>query len=351
MRRRNILRTRSATATALALAVTIIGIGSIVSASSAVAGIPGLAVGSIANGSIGIQLLDIPVAEQDDPRARLYIIDRLAPSATIARRVKVVNTTSAVAHVLLYAAASDVVAGEFTVAADHIQNELSSWTTIAPSSVDVPAGGSAIATATVHIGSDAAPGERYAAIWAESRSSSASSSGVSEVNRVGIRLYISVGPGNAPAADFSVTSLQAIRDSSGHPTIIAQVRNTGGRALDMHGTLSLKDGPGGLSAGPFPATLGTTIGVHAIEPVRITLDSRLPNGPWSATLTLSNGMIQHDATATVTFPAAGSSIPVMVQSGNLWMWALITGAVVVVLVAIILMIRIRTRRSIVGASV
>ena len=31
----------------------------------------------------------------------------------------------------------------------------------------------------------------------------------------------------------------------------------------MNGTLELRGGPGGLSAGPFPASLGTTLAVGA----------------------------------------------------------------------------------------
>ena len=43
--------------------------------------------------------------------------------------------------------------------------------------------------------------------------------------------------------------------------VLATVHNTGGRALDMNGTLQLPAGPGGLSAGPFPANLGVTLAI------------------------------------------------------------------------------------------
>jgi hypothetical protein len=82
------------------------------------------------------------------------------------------------------------------------------------------------------------------------------------------------------------------------------VRNTGGRALDVSGTLRLRAGPGGLSAGPFPATLGTTLAIGDTEPVTILLDRRLPAGPWQARVTLHSGLIERNTQATITFPAA-----------------------------------------------
>lgn len=64
-------------------------------------------------------------------------------------------------------------------------------------------------------------------------------------HRVGIRLYVLVGAGNPPAADFAVESLTAARSADGLPVVRAAVRNTGGRALDLSGTLRLVAGPTG----------------------------------------------------------------------------------------------------------
>jgi hypothetical protein len=82
--------------------------------------------------------------------------------------------------------------------------------------------------------------------------------------------------------------------------VLATVHNTGGRALDMSGTLQLLAGPGGLSAGPFPVTLGTTLAIDDTEPVTIALDKRLPAGPWDARITLRSGLIERSARATIT---------------------------------------------------
>lgn len=259
--------------------------------------------------SIGLRLVDAPVSARDDPRARVYIVDHLAPGTVIRRRVEVSNTTRASVHLDLYAAAASIAHGSFLGAGGHTANELSSWTSISPAKPDVPAGGTAIATVIIKVPRDAAPGERYGAVWAEARSAPAAGGGVVQVSRVGIRLYLSIGPGGPPAAQFTLDSLTARRSPTGEPVVLASVHNTGGRALDMSGTLQLLAGPGGLKAGPFPATLGTTVGIGDTEPVTVTLDKQLPAGPWNARISLHSGLLEHTTQATVTFPAAGASPP------------------------------------------
>jgi hypothetical protein len=267
-----------------------------------------------ATGSIGIRLVDAPVRAKDDPRARLYIVDHLNPGTVITRRIEISNTAPSSARIALYPAAASIDKGSFLGGAGHAVNDLSTWTAVAPAEPDVPPGGKLMATVTISVPADAAPGEQYGVIWAEARSADSGGGGVTQVSRVGIRLYVSVGPGGAPAANFSIDSLTAERSASGEPTVVASVRNTGGRALDMNGSLELKGGPGGLSAGPFPASLGTTLGIGATEPVTIALDKALPAGPWDARITLKSGLVEQSASATITFPATGSAAPVAASS-------------------------------------
>jgi hypothetical protein len=261
-----------------------------------------------AAGAIGLRLLDVPNGGKD-PRARLYIVDHLAPGTTIDRRIEVSNTTPSSVRVELYSAAASIADGVFTVAAGHTANDVSRWTSVRPAALDIPAGGRVTATVTIAVPRDAAPGEQYGAVWAEARSAP-DAAGVTQSNRVGIRLYLSIGPGGAPAADFTIDSLTAKRSPDGVPMVVASVHNTGGRALDMTGTLQLSAGPGGVSAGPFPATLGTTLAVGATEPVTIALDKALPTGKWDAQITLKSGLLERSAKATITFSAAGASAPV-----------------------------------------
>jgi hypothetical protein len=264
--------------------------------------------GAYGNG-IGVQLLDVPTAARLDPRARLYIVDHLAPGAVIHRRIRVSSSSRSTERVALYPAAAAVGQGTFRVADGHARNALSTWTSVAPARSTIVAGGALTATVTIAVPRDAAEGEYYGVTWAEVRSSKATNNGIVQINRVGIRTYLSVGPGAAPAAAFVIRSLTARTSADGRPTIAATVRNTGGRALDMSGALRLASGPGGLSAGPFPAVLGVTLAIADTETVVVPLDRRLPAGPWDARVTLRSGLLVHTRRATVTFPSRTSPEP------------------------------------------
>jgi hypothetical protein len=281
------------------------------------------------SGGVGIRLLDAPTSARDDPRARVYIVDHLAPGTTIARRVEVSNTTASPQSIAVYPSAATIKDGAFVGSAGQTANPLSTWTSVTPASADVPTGGKQTAMVTIAVPADAAPGEQYGVVWAEARSAAPAGGGVTQVSRVGIRLYIDVGAGGAPAPEFAIDSLTAARSPEGKPVISAAVHNTGGRALDMSGTLRLADGPGGLSAGPFNAELGKTLAVGDSLPVTIALDDRLPAGPWLAQVTLKSGLVEHTAEATVTFPDSGSAAPVPVGEAIVpWLWVTLAAAAV-----------------------
>jgi hypothetical protein len=297
-------------------------------------------------GSIGLRLVDAPATERDDPRAQIYIVDHLAPGTVIHRRLEVSNTTVSTAHIVLYPAAATIAKGSFLGAAGHTPNDLSTWTSVGPDASDVVAGGRVTATVTISVPSDAAPGEQYGVVWAEARSAPIAGGGVIQVSRVGIRLYVSVGPGGPPAANFTIDSLTAKRSADGRPMVLATVHNTGGRALDMNGTLQLLAGPGGVSAGPFPATLAITLAIGDTEPVTIALDKGLPAGPWDARITLHSGLLKRSTRATITFPDAGASPAVKTTSTRPgWLYPAIAGIVVLLLGIAVLRVVPRRRRA------
>jgi hypothetical protein len=271
-------------------------------------------------------------------------VDHLAPGTVIHRRIEVSNTTASAAHIVLYPAAASITKGSFLGAAGHTSNDLSTWTSVRPGASDVPADGHVTATVTITVPRDAAPGEQYGVVWAEARSAPKAGGGVTQVSRVGIRLYLSVGPGGA--ANFTIDSLNARRSPVGQPMVLATVRNTGGRALDMNGTLQLSAGPGGLSSGPFPATLGTTLAIGDTEPVKIALDKRLPAGPWDARITLRSGLLTRSAAATFTFPASGSAAAVKptASASQRWRIPAIVGLIVFAVAAVTLLLVRRRRR-------
>ncbi|MCU1594993.1 MAG: hypothetical protein JWO12_2385 [Frankiales bacterium] len=261
------------------------------------------------SGGIGIRLGEAPTSRRDDPRARIYVIDHVAPGASFSRKLVVTNDSPKPVDVALYPAAADITKGGFAPGPGHAVNELTTWTKVSQSSIKLAAGANTTVEATISVPPKASSGERYAVIWAEV--SSGATSGVRQVNRVGVRVYLSVGPGGEPPSDFTIDTLTANRLPDGSPVVYALVHNTGGRALDMSGSLKLANGPGGLSAGPFTAKLGTTLGVKDTEPVTVLLDKALPAGPWKASIELVSGLNKRGAQATITFPAVeGAGTPV-----------------------------------------
>lgn len=338
---RPIARLTTAAALVLGLAAADATLG--VAASAAPTPAPTPASAAASPGGIGLRLLDAPSNARDDPRARVYIVDHLAPDTVIHRRVEVANSSASALNIVMYAAAASIADGSFLGAPGLTRNDLSTWTSIVPSVLTVPARGRATATVTIDVPRDAAPGEQYGVVWAEARS--APTGGVLQVSRVGIRLYLSVGPGGAPAADFTIDSLTATRGADGRPAVLASVHDTGGRALDMSGTLRLSGGPGGLSAGPFPATLGVTLAIGATEPVTIVLDPRLPAGPWDAEITLSSGLLERRSTATITFPNVGAAASVRtVPSPSGWPFPAVGMALLLLVIAVLIAV-LRRHRS------
>ncbi len=124
---------------------------------------------------------------------------------------------------------------------------------------------------------------------------------ITEVSRVGIRMYLSVGPGGSPPTNFTIGRVTAARQKGGDPVVVARVSNTGGRAVDLSGHLKLSDGPGGVSAGPFPIQYGTTLAPGQTGQVWTILSKRLPDGPWRAMIDLQSDLTERRAYATIDF--------------------------------------------------
>src|SRR5680860_791798 len=79
---------------------------------------------------IGVRLLDIPAATQNDPRARSYIVDRLAPGIDIRRRIQVQNNSNSAQSVRIYPGAATIKDGSFVGGNDPAVNELTTLSLI-----------------------------------------------------------------------------------------------------------------------------------------------------------------------------------------------------------------------------
>lgn len=251
---------------------------------------------------LGVGLVDVPAGTKD-PRAQNYIVDHVKPGAQFSRRYQVCNGTARPIAVQLYAGAATLTGGAFRITEGRAVNELASWVTVEPSRSVLQPGQRLLAKATFAVPKDAEEGERYGVLLAEFPPVR-NASGFPVASRIGVRVYLDVGPGGAPHSDFRVDSLQAARDADGDATVTAAVHNTGKRALDMSGSLMLRNGPGGLSGGPYAATLGTTLAPGDTEPVVVAVGRDIAAGPWSARLTLKSGFLERTVDASLTFPVA-----------------------------------------------
>jgi hypothetical protein len=295
---------------------------------------------------IGIRLLDVPAATQEDPRARAYIVDRLAPGTGIHRRVQVQNNSTAVQSVRIYSGAAQIQEGSFVGGNDPAVNELTTWISLDRPQAVLQPGESADVMVTIEVPADASEAEQYAAVWAEIRSAPGNGTNVVQASRVGIRIYLSVGPGNGAPADFRITSMTAGRDNKGNPQVSAVVTNTGGRALDIAGDVALSKGPGGTSAGPFAAQKALSLAPGKDGTVVATLDPALPNGPWNAQLKLKSGLIEHESGASITFPDTGNGETVEIAPESGFPWIAVAAVLTALLIAAVLLrLWLRRRHS------
>ena len=269
-------------------------------------------------GSVAIKLLEGPSSRADDPRASQYIVDHLNPGDRITRRFQVDNRTESPATIQLYAAAATVEGGSFRFADARTGNELTGWTTVTPPSVTVAAGAVAEASVTVTVPTSVPAGERYAVVWAELPGATGDS-GITVVNRVGIRMYLSVGGSEEPPTSFELKTFTPLRADDGKPAVEIAACENGGRAVDLTGSVELSDGPGGSSAGPFESAGATTLAPGECGTVIVPVPADLPRGPWRAKATLRSGKVERVAEAPITFPSApakGEPVPAERVTGS-----------------------------------
>ncbi len=258
-----------------------------------------------APGSFGIRLVDVPVSAAADSRAWRYIVDFVHPGAEIRRRIAVQNDTPKAAVVRVYAGTATITHGEFVGGAPQATSDLTTWTSVSHPVLKLAPWATAMDLVTIRVSRYASPGERYGVVWAQesSRASSASHLGIIEVNRVGVRIYLDVGPGGLPPTSFAITAITGGRAPGGSPEVVVSVRNNGKRAIDLAGTVSLSDGPGNVSSGLVAFQPELTLAPGQSGQLTAVLAKTTPAGQWQANVTLRSGETMVKAQATIQFAA------------------------------------------------
>ena len=306
--------------------------GTLVPATSAFAGArsvqPGLQ-------QFGVRLFDVPVSDAHNPRGLRYIIDFVPSGTVIRRRVLILNEESRRVHFTVYPDAAQITHGQFIGDAGATRSELTSWIRVRHPSVTLRPHSSMLDMVTIRVPRGATRGEHYGEIWVQQVAHGRTTSGVTitEVDRVGIRIYLAVGRGGAPATAFIITALAGRRSASGQPLLVAHVRNTGGRAVDLSGQARLSGGPGGIAAGPFREQQIITLAPGQSDDVVFAMGRRLPLGPWHAAVTLVSGFTTRTASATIQFPgrltAAAWTRPTVIWGGGLIVLLVLFGLAVI----------------------
>jgi hypothetical protein len=280
-------------------------------------------------GEFGVRLVDVPVSEADNPRAYRYIIAYLPTGTVIHRRVLLVNDETRTVRFSVYPDAANITGGQFVGDSGATRSELTSWISVQHQSVTLAPGASAMDAVTIRVPRGATRGEHYGVIWVQQTAKPARYGGITltEISRVGVRVYLAVGRGGAMPTSFDISSITGRRLASGQPVIIVHVTNTGGRAVDLNGTAQLADGPGDTRSGPFPAQKIATLAPGQSWTVSFAAPRSLPDGPWRATVSLVSGMTTATGTAAIRFaPRAAAQAG---QPAIRWIWLGLGGLVLV----------------------
>jgi hypothetical protein len=147
--------------------------------------------GTSSGGGIGIGLINIPASFTNIPNSAEWILERLTPDTTTTREFQVMNSTDKPMFVVIYPGAATNNKGVFVGAPRGVTNELTSWSTVTPKSATIPAHQRIQGSITITVPTDAEPSMQYGLIWAQT--TVGTSGGVTQVNRVGIRMYDPVG--------------------------------------------------------------------------------------------------------------------------------------------------------------
>jgi hypothetical protein len=246
-----------------------------------------------------------PTAVHGDPAGR-SVTDHVEPGAVVERRIEVSNVTDRPLTVNLYAADATIDEGWHTGDGPGT-SEVVSWLIVAPPLVTIAPGTRATGSILIEVPEGTDHGERYAAIVAETAEVVERSEGAP---RAELRVYLSVGGPEEPPIDFLIDELTPGRDETGAPVVRLGVDNTGGRAVDLTGTLELVEGPDGRRAGPFPISGPFTLAPEQHGTVEIPLDGRLPAGPWRAVARLAAGAEERGTDAVLDFPRVGMGMAV-----------------------------------------
>jgi hypothetical protein len=246
--------------------------------------------------TFGIRLVGVPPSQQGAITAFLH------PGMTIRRRLQIENHESRTATFTVYPAAAHLEHGQFLTDAGAARSELTTWVRISKPRVTLRPGKSTRDLITIKVPRIATIGEHYGVIWVQQAGQGRKGKKlrVTEVTRVGMSMFLTVGKGGVPPTKFVIGTIIG-HNSKNRLWLTAVVRDTGQRAVELSGSVGLTDGPGGTTAGPFRELQVVTLAPGQSAPVLFVPPRSLPEGPWLAKIKLVSGFTTETASAPVKF--------------------------------------------------
>ncbi|MDQ3757458.1 MAG: hypothetical protein M3394_06395 [Actinomycetota bacterium] len=240
---------------------------------------PGESARAAENGEFSLR----PVRSANTPdRERSYVVRTVEPGTGFDDRLEARNLTDAPID-LVVEPVDAAVTGEGSFAPGTTAAAEGAWLRVSPGRVRVPARGSTRVALRVDVPADATPGDHIAAVVVRKAEAPSGGGEVQVVNRVGVRVYLTVTPpvGTA-AAPRRAFELRALRWTEGR-NFEAEVANVGDLLVEPLGTLT-------MARGDFTTTVDVPVlgtvppGAVATFPVRTA--GELEPGTYEARLRL-----------------------------------------------------------------
>jgi hypothetical protein len=241
-----------------------------------------------------------PVRAANTPeRERSYVVRTVAPGTGFDDRLEARNLTDGPLD-LVVEPVDAAVTPDGSFAPGTTTTAEGGWLRVTPDRVRVPARGSVRVALRVDVPADAAPGDHIAAVVVR-KADAPNGSGVQLVNRVGVRVYLTVTPPAAPGPKRAF-ELRALR-WTGDRNFEADVANVGDLLVEPLGTLT-------IARGDFTTTVDVpvlgTVPPRAVTPLPVRTTGKLEPGTYEARLRLRLVQGGGEQEQRVTFTVPGT---------------------------------------------
>jgi hypothetical protein len=253
-----------------------------------------------------------------------FVYDNVTPGSTLRGYVGVTNYSKVPATFAVYPAdAVNTVTGGFDVL-DQGQKSVGvgAWTTLARSTITIPAGLEDNIPFTLRVPADTTPGDHYGGIVAQLSTVATNAKGdkFKFQRRVGVRIYLRVVGPLHPSLTIEHLTLSydgtANPFAAGKATVHYTVANTGNMALAASQVVTITSIFGSLASAHLAPVANLVPGQS--QEVTATLDGVPPAGPIDANVVLVPAVPK--GTTTQPHPKVPGRLGVVRQSTGTWAW-------------------------------